>query len=143
MNDQLFAENSWYFWNALVRANCNNLAEGVTADLQFLEAFFGNLLLGENNELKNRFMHLDWVDEQDNELSSGTTEQVTEQVARLLEELGNDDLSGIELMEKFGLKHRPILLYTYLHPAIKAGSIEFTIPDKPNSRLQKYRRTLR
>lgn len=119
MNNEPFADHSWYFRNALVRANYNNLAEGVVADTSFLEAFFRNLLLGENNELKNRFMHLDWVDEQDNELSSGTTEQVTEQVARLLEELGDDNLTGVELMEKLGLKHRPTFLYTYLHPAIK------------------------
>ena len=60
-NNQPFAEHSWYFRNALVRANYNNLAEGVVADPQFLEAFFRNLLLGEDNELKNRYMHLDWV----------------------------------------------------------------------------------
>lgn len=59
VNDQPFAENSWYFWNALVCANYSNRAEGITADPQFFEAFFRNLLLGENNELKNRFMHLD------------------------------------------------------------------------------------
>lgn len=87
VNNQPFAENSWYFRNALVRANYNNLPAGVAADSRFLEAFFGNLLLGENNELKNRFMHLDWVAERDNMLSSGGTEQATEQVARLLKVL--------------------------------------------------------
>lgn len=60
VNNEPFADHSWYFRNALVRANYNNLADGITADSRFLEAFFGNLLLGENNELKNRFMHLDW-----------------------------------------------------------------------------------
>lgn len=62
VNNEPFADHSWYFHNALVRANYNNLAEGVTADSRFLEAFFGNMLLSESNELKNRFMHLDWVD---------------------------------------------------------------------------------
>ena len=136
VNNEPFADHSRYFHNALVRANYNDLAEDVTVDSRFLEAFFGNLLLGENNELKNRFMHLDWGTEQDNMLSSGETEQVTEQVERLVEAIGNDELTGAELMDKLGLKHRPTFLYAYLHPAIEAGLVELTIPDKPNSRLQ-------
>lgn len=75
--------------------------------------------------------------------SSRQTEQVTEQDARLLEVLGDDELSSVELMEKLGLRHRPTFLYSYLHPAIEAGLAELTIPDKPNSRRQKYRRTSR
>lgn len=54
-NNQSFAENSWYFRNALVRANYNNLSEGVSADSKYLEAFFRNLLPGENNVLKTTF----------------------------------------------------------------------------------------
>lgn len=77
VNNQPFAENSWYFRNALVRANYNNLSEGVAADPHFLEAFFRNLLLGEDNALKNRSMHLDWVEEQDDKPTIGYTEQVT------------------------------------------------------------------
>ncbi len=142
VNNQPFAEHSWYFRNALVRANYNNLVEGVVADPQFLEAFFRNLLLGEDNELKNRFMHLDWVSEQENALASGDTEQVTEQVGRLLLALGDEELSAAELMQRLELKHRPTFMYSYLHPAIEAGLVEPTIPDKPNSRLQKYRKVL-
>lgn len=144
VNNQPFAEHSWYFRNALVRANYNNLAEGITADLRYLEAFFGNLLLGEENVLKNRFIHIDWVTEQEKVPISGDTEQVnervTEQVKKLLVALGDDELSASELMKKLGLKHRPTFLYNYVHPAIEAGLVELTIPDKPNSRLQKYRR---
>ncbi len=147
VNNQPFAENSWYFRNALVRANYNNLAEGVAADVRFLEAFFGNLLLGENNALKNRFMHLDWAGGQDDVPTSihaeQVTEQVTEQVERLLLALGEEELSAVELMRKLELRHRPTFLYTYLHPAIDAGLVELTIPDKPNSRLQKYRKVSR
>lgn len=62
VNNEPFADHSWYFRNALVRASYNNLPKGVTVDLRFLKAFFGNMLLGESNELKNRFMYLDWVD---------------------------------------------------------------------------------
>lgn len=57
-DNELFAENSWYFRNALVRANYNNLQKGIHENPEFLEKFFRNLLLGEHNELKNRFLHI-------------------------------------------------------------------------------------
>lgn len=56
--------NSWYFRNALVRANYNDLKNGVHATTKFLEQFFCNLLLGTKYELKNRYMHVDYVGEQ-------------------------------------------------------------------------------
>ena len=49
----LFADNSWYFRNALVRANYADIQNGIYEDRSFLEKFFRNLILGENNELKN------------------------------------------------------------------------------------------
>lgn len=57
-DNKIFAENSWYFRNALVRANHNNLQKGIHETSEFLEKFFRNLLLGEHNELKNRFLHI-------------------------------------------------------------------------------------
>ena len=57
-DNELFAENSWYFRNALVRANYNNLQKGIHENSEFLEKFFRNLLLKEHNELKNRFLHI-------------------------------------------------------------------------------------
>jgi len=51
-----FADNSWYFRNALVRANYRNIRKGVEPDMSFLVLFFRNLMMGENNELKNRTM---------------------------------------------------------------------------------------
>ncbi len=57
-DNELFAENSWYFRNALVRANYNNLQKGIHENPEFLEKFFRNLLLKEHNELKNRFLHI-------------------------------------------------------------------------------------
>ena len=60
VNNDLFAENSWYFRNALVRANYKNVPQGVDYSPIFLERFFRNLLLGENYPLLNREMHLDW-----------------------------------------------------------------------------------
>ena len=63
VNNDAFRENSWYFRNALVRANYNNLQKGVHSTTKFLELFFSNLLLGTNHELKNRYMHVDFADE--------------------------------------------------------------------------------
>ena len=56
VNNDPFARHSWYFRNALVRANYSNPLKGISRDYSFLEKFFRNLLLGENNELKNRYM---------------------------------------------------------------------------------------
>ena len=65
IDNTLFAENSWYFRNALVRANYNDLKNNIHATTEYLMRFFGNLLLGEHNELKNRHLLVDWK-EKDN-----------------------------------------------------------------------------
>ena len=52
----MFEEHSWYFRNALVRANYKNVAKGISQDIHFLDLFFRNLLMGETNELKNRYL---------------------------------------------------------------------------------------
>ena len=51
----------WYFRNALVRANYNDLQNNVHATTKFLEMFFSNLILGTEHELKNRYMHVGYV----------------------------------------------------------------------------------
>lgn len=66
---------------------------------------------------------------------------VSDQVKKLLNTLNKDSLPALEIMQKLGLKHRPTFRNNYLHPALHYGLIEMTIPDKPNSRLQKYRNT--
>ena len=58
VSNEPFAENAWYFRNALVRANYEDLARGIVRDTSFLEAFFRNILLGEKNPLKNRYLHI-------------------------------------------------------------------------------------
>lgn len=63
VNNDAFRENSWYFRNALVRANYNDLQKGIHSTTQFLELFFTNLMLGTNHELKNRYMNVDFVDD--------------------------------------------------------------------------------
>lgn len=59
VNNTLFAENSWYFRNALVRANYSDIQKGIVEDKSYLEHFFRNLLLGEHHELKNRYLLID------------------------------------------------------------------------------------
>ena len=63
VNNDVFAANSWYFRNALVRANYNNLQKGIHATSEFLEMFFENLLLGTQHELKNRYLHVNFKEE--------------------------------------------------------------------------------
>jgi fido (protein-threonine AMPylation protein)/DNA-binding CsgD family transcriptional regulator len=59
VENDLFADHSWYFRNALVRANYQNIQKVVTRNPEYLEQFFRNLLMGEENELKNRVMLID------------------------------------------------------------------------------------
>lgn len=56
ISNDAFANHSWYFRNALVRANYNNLSKGIYATTEYIEAFFRNLILSEHNELKSRMM---------------------------------------------------------------------------------------
>ena len=56
--NDIFAENAWYFRNALVRANYTNLQNGIHATTEYLELFLRNLLLSEKNELRNRNLHI-------------------------------------------------------------------------------------
>lgn len=72
------------------------------------------------------------------------SDQVTDQdkppTERLLSVLGDETLSAAELMERLGLSHRPTFRKNYLNPALEQNLIERTIPDKPNSKNQKYRK---
>ncbi len=71
------------------------------------------------------------------------SDQVTDQdssINRLLAALGDEELSAAEIMKRLGLSHRPTFRKNYLTPALDKRFIERTIPDKPNSKNQKYRR---
>ena len=74
------------------------------------------------------------------QVTGQVTAQVTGQVVRLLS-IMNGDMSRSALQQTLGLRHRDSFVDTYLQPALEAELIEMTIPDKPNSRLQKYRLT--
>ncbi len=64
VND-VFADNSWYFRNALVRANYSDLTQGITETTIYLVNFFRSMLLGEEHDLRNRTMHIEWKKTQD------------------------------------------------------------------------------
>jgi ATP-dependent DNA helicase RecG len=79
---------------------------------------------------------------------AGLTDPVTDPVAgqtdpvdMLIVALGEQALAPSGLLRKLNLKHRQTFRDNYLHPALKQGLIEMTLPDKPNSRLQQYRLT--
>ena len=117
-DNDIFAENSRYFRNALVRANYSNLQNGIQENSEFLELFFRNLILGENNELKNRYTHIDYdlfarkfgdnseISEKkfgDNEKSSEKTSEI---ILLMLKE--NPKLSAKKLSEKIGITSRAV-----------------------------------
>ena len=70
-NANIFAEHSWFFRNALVRANYENPLKGYHRDLEPLERFFRNLIMGERNELKNRYLLVGISDEEKAALGKG------------------------------------------------------------------------
>lgn len=61
--NDMFKAHSWYFRNALVRANYRNVAKGIEPTTEYLQLFLRNLLFGETNELKNRHLHIRWQSE--------------------------------------------------------------------------------
>lgn len=69
------------------------------------------------------------------------SEQVTEQVKELVKVL-DKEMDRQEIQNKLGLSHRENFRSNYLKPALDIGFVEMTIPDKPNSSLQKYRLTI-
>lgn len=72
------------------------------------------------------------------------SDQVTDQdktpIERILSALGDETLSATDLMERLGLSHKPTFRKNYLNPALEQKLIERTIPNKPNSKNQKYRK---
>lgn len=58
VTNDIYAENAWYFRNSLVRANYNDLKNGIHETTEFLEVFLRNLLLNENHPLHNRILHI-------------------------------------------------------------------------------------
>lgn len=86
VDNEVFKEHSWYFRNALVRANYNNFNKGISATTEFLELFFRNLLFGESNNLSNRKMHINYFQSaniEDSKSQNGTLNCTLEEIALL------------------------------------------------------------
>lgn len=157
VDNDLFAENSWYFRNALVRANYRNMAKGIDPDSSFLNKFFRNLLLGEHNELKNRYMLInppeEWKRENNKVESSDRpstdqvptklTDHVSESERTLINAIGMNLLSIKEMMGKIGLKQRRNFMVNYIEPSIKDGLVTLLYPESPRHPRQKYKLTVK
>lgn len=91
--NDIFAENAWYFRNALVRANYTNLQKGIYETTEYLELFLRNLLLNEKNELHNRELHISGLlKEEKVDIGYGKVDIREEKVdiERVLSEKGSD-----------------------------------------------------
>lgn len=89
VTNEVFAENSKYFRNALVRANYSNIQYGIKETTEYLERFFRNLLMGEKNELKSRYMIIgsSWKEESTQETATSTQETSMSTQERIIEEI--------------------------------------------------------
>ena len=110
VSNQVFADNSWYFRNALVRANYNDLQNDVHSTTKFLELFMENLLTGAQHELKNRYMHIDY-----SESSQSAKPEISkcknctlEELAILREISNNPSITQKALAEAIGKSERTV-----------------------------------
>lgn len=145
VNNDLFADYSWYFRNALVRANYRNVRKGIEPNRNYLTNFFRNLMIGENNELKNRYLIVDAPQERFEEESKTITRQAPDKyptcsssVLILIKVIANKQLSIREILHDMNLKNRENLMVNYLFPAIKDGFVVMLYPDCPKHPRQKY-----
>lgn len=164
VDNNAFAKHSWYFRNALVRANYKSAVKGIDYSPIYLERFFRNLLLGEQWDLRNRYLHIHPTEEwsvQPNLGSPASTLQVPHKyptstpqvhdklhtsnpyIIRLLQVVGERELSVKEIMEGLELKDRKNVLNLYLSPAIYDGFIRLLFPDSPRHPRQKYLLTVK
>ena len=159
-NDQ-FAKHSWYFRNALVRANYHNVAKGIDYTPIYLERFFRNLLLGEQWDLRNRYLHIHPTEEwriQPNLATPSSTEQVphkqpdkqpdkfyakNQYIKDLVKVVGPNELSVKEMLSELGLKDRESFMDVYLNPAIKGKFVRLLYPNSPRHPRQKYLLTVK
>ena len=93
------------------------------------------------NNYKPPFQITEKITDQDNDqVTVQDSDQDKNPVEKLLSVLGDNVLSATEIMERLNLVHKPTFRKNYLNPALEAKLIERTIPDKPNSKNQKYRK---
>lgn len=159
VDNELFANHSWYFRNALVRANYRNAIKDIDYSPIYLERFFRNLLLGEHWDLRNRYLHIHPSTEwsvQPNLEDPTSTRQVakedrtstgqaqdklaneTSNIKRLILTIKREKLTVKEMMEALQLKGRDNFLNLYLNPAINEGYVQLLYPNSPRHPRQKY-----
>ena len=100
VNNDLFANNSWYFRNALVRANYTLVDSGIHATMEYLDRFFGNLILNQNHPLKNREM----------QVKTGTVNTAIGTVNGTVLDLikNNNSITATEISEHLGTSLRTV-----------------------------------
>lgn len=155
VNNEMFAKHSWYFRNALVRANYRNIQKGIDYSPIYLVRFFRNLLLKDSWVLKNRYLHIRPTDEWKEQPRIGTpqvprklsssTPQVPHKFSQHVETLVKcmDDtyMSSAEIMKSLGLKDRKSFSKLYLNVALSENATERKYPDTPKHPRQQYRLT--
>ena len=103
VTNDIFAENSWYFRNALVRANYNNRTKNVTETTYYLELFLRNLLLDEDNILSNREMHIAYKEVED------TPGDLTDREKAIIDLIkANPEITLTEISEKIDKSLRTV-----------------------------------
>ena len=155
VNNEIFAKHSWYFRNALVRANYRNVQKGIDYSPIYLVRFFRNLLLKDGWVLKNRYLHIrptdDWKEQPrigtpqvPRKLSSNTPQaphKFNQHVETLVKCMGDTYMSSAEIMKSLGLKDRKSFSELYLNVALSENAIERKYPDTPKHPRQQYRLT--
>ena len=155
VNNEMFAKHSWYFRNALVRANYRNIQKGIDYSPIYLVRFFRNLLLKDSWVLKNRYLHIrptdDWKEQPrigtpqvPRKLSSNTPQvphKFSQHVETLVKCMGDTYMSSAEIMKSLGLKDRKSFSELYLNVALSENAIERKYPDTPKHPRQQYRLT--
>ena len=161
VSNDMFAQHSWYFRNALVRANYKNAVKGIDYSPVYLERFFRNLLLGEQWDLRNRYLHISPTEEwsvQPNLATPSSTPSSTPAsskesqnkihtdnalIIRLIKVIGHEQMSIKQMLEGVGLKDRMNFLEYNLNPAIAEGFVCLLYPGKPRHPRQKYLLTVK
>jgi hypothetical protein len=152
VENDMFYKHSWYFRNALVRANYQNVKNGIMRNTEYLELFFRNLLLGETNELKNRYMLINapdnWEDKETRQAPDKyptSTRQVpdkftleNENISLIVRTMGNLEWKIKDLMAEFGLKDRENFMKLYITPVVNEGYVRMLYPESPRHPRQKY-----
>jgi fido (protein-threonine AMPylation protein) len=128
VNNNLFAEHSWYFRNALVRANYEDLSKGIYKTENYLIHFLSNLLIGENHLLINREMHVQYIDtvKTQNDIVKSENGTVNDTVLYLI--MQNNRITATEISER--LKISLSTAKRKIKELKESGKVERTGSDK-------------